>query len=134
MAESILPLEQLRDAGSTRFTVREPDGSQEEILLIADQGEIVAWKNVCQHETDQRLDVGRGPVIRDGTIVCPRHGSLFDMQTGACERGMAAGTQLVPVEVAVRDGIVMLVDETLEFLHLGGIEDDEGPTSTSHLL
>ena len=96
---------------------------------------VVAWKNFCMHEPDQRLDrgVGRGAAMRDGEIICPRHGSMFDAATGYCDNGEAAGQSLVGVDVAVRDGTVYLTDEGLTYEHAGGVDEDDGPSSTSHI-
>jgi nitrite reductase/ring-hydroxylating ferredoxin subunit len=101
----------------------------------AHEHRIVAWKNFCMHEPDQRLDrgVGRGAAMRDGEIICPRHGSMFDAATGYCDNGEAAGQSLVGVDVAVRDGTVYLTDEGLRYAHAGGIDEDDGPSSTSHI-
>jgi nitrite reductase/ring-hydroxylating ferredoxin subunit len=98
-------------------------------------GRIAAWKNFCMHEPDQRLDrgVGRGAAMRDGELICPRHGSMFDAATGYCDNGEAAGQTLVGVDVAVRDGTVYLTDEGLTYEHAGGIDEDDGPSSTSHI-
>lgn len=103
--------------------------------MHADDG-IAAWKNFCMHEPDQRLDrgVGNGAAMRDGEIICPRHGSMFDAATGYCDNGEARGQTLVEVDVAVRHGTVYLTDDALEFAHVGGIDDDDGlPDSTSHI-
>jgi hypothetical protein len=35
--------------------------------------------------------------------------------------------------VAVEDGTVYLVDDEYEFEHEGGIDADDGPSSTSHI-
>ena len=97
---------------------------------------VEAWRNFCQHETDQRLDRGFGAAVRDGEVVCPKHGSMFDTCTGYCDNGKAADSFLSGVDVTVEDGVVYLTDEAVEFLHEGGIEDDDGddgPSSTSHL-
>ncbi|WP_254538581.1 Rieske (2Fe-2S) protein [Halomarina litorea] len=148
---------------SYRFTVREADGSEEVVILVTrtdplcdpegeDPRPVAAWRNYCQYETDQRLDRGFGAVVRDvletlvksreptrtkgsggGEIVCPKHGSMLDACSGHCDNGKAAGSTLVGVNVAVEDGVVYLPDRTVEFLHEGGIEDDDGPSSTSHL-
>jgi nitrite reductase/ring-hydroxylating ferredoxin subunit len=119
--------------GSWLFTVREPDNSEEEVILVCCDGEVVAWKNFCQHETDQRLDRGFGAAVRDGEVICPKHGSMFDTCSGYCDNGEAMGSTLVPVEVAVEDSEVYLTEPTLRFAHEGGIEDDDMPGSSSHL-
>ena len=121
------------DVGSYLFTVREADGSLEEVILVDLADGVSAWKNFCQHETDQRLDRGSGAAMRDGQLICPKHGSMFDAETGYCDNGEAAGSTLVEVDVTVRHGQVYLTDDDLEFVAEGGIDDDGDPSSTSHL-
>lgn len=89
--------------------------------------------NECTHEF-QRLDRGFGAAIREGEIVCPKHGSTFDTCSGYCDNGEAAETTLVDVGIEVDAGTVYLTDDGYSFRHEGAIEsDDEGPSSTSHL-
>jgi nitrite reductase/ring-hydroxylating ferredoxin subunit len=121
------------DVGSYLFTVREADGSLEEVILVDLADGVSAWKNFCQHETDQRLDRGSGAAMRDGQLICPKHGSMFDAETGYCDNGKAAGSTLAEVDVTVRHGQVYLTDDDLEFVAEGGIDDDGDPSSTSHL-
>ncbi|MFW5963340.1 MAG: Rieske (2Fe-2S) protein, partial [Natronomonas sp.] len=119
--------------GSYLFTVEEADGGLEEVILVRLADGVSAWKNFCQHETDQRLDRGRGAAMREGRIICPKHGSMFDAETGYCDNGKAAGSTLVEVDVSVRHGQVYLSDDEVSFSHEGGIDDDGAPSSTSHL-
>ena len=130
--------------GSLLFTVQEPDGEEEEVVLVRcvpdDDGvnteapTVRAWRNFCQHETDQRLDRGFGAAVRSGEIVCPKHGSMFDTCTGYCDNGEAADSYLSAVDVTVDDGVVYLTDPTVRYGHDDGIDDgDNGPSSTSHL-
>lgn len=133
--------------GSWLFTICDPSTEEEdEMILVRCDGEIEAWVNRCTHEA-QRLDPGYGAVVRDGEIVCPKHGSMFDTCTGYCDNGEAAETTLPSVDVTTEGGDVYLVDDNVEFCHEGGIgdsddenEDDEGddggndaPSSTTHL-
>ncbi|ELZ04599.1 Rieske (2Fe-2S) domain-containing protein [Natrialba aegyptia DSM 13077] len=78
-----------------------------------------------------------GAAMRDGQIICPKHGSMFDACSGYCDNGEAADTTLPSVEVAVDGGDVYLTDDEVTFLHQGGIDEgddgDGGPSSTSHL-
>lgn len=113
-------------------TVTDSYGEQEEIIVVPCEGGVEAWVNRCTHEA-QRLERGYGASLRDGEIVCPKHGSLFDACEGDCENGPAAGTSLVDVAVAVNRGDVFLTDDDYTFDHEGGIDDDDGPDSTSHL-
>ncbi|SDN17460.1 Ferredoxin subunit of nitrite reductase or a ring-hydroxylating dioxygenase [Halogranum gelatinilyticum] len=124
----------LAEGESFLFTVRERDGSEEEALVVHTADCVAAWLNFCQHETDQRLDRGTGAAIRDGEIICPKHGSMFDGCSGYCDNGKAADSTLVEVDVAVDDGTVYLTDDDYTFLHEGGIDDDDDmPSSSSHL-
>ncbi|MFC5970001.1 Rieske (2Fe-2S) protein [Halomarina salina] len=157
-ATRVASVEEVPDVGSYLFTVREADGDAEEVILVRAEGcetttgdavdeewAVLAWKNFCQHETDQRLDRGRGAAMRDGEVICPKHGSFFDACSGHCDNGKAAGSTLVPVSVTVNRGVVYLTDDDCTYLHEGGIEpgddgddadgddDDDIPGSTSHL-
>ncbi|WP_255152019.1 Rieske (2Fe-2S) protein [Halorarius halobius] len=134
--ERIATVEDVPDHGSYLFTVTEPSGRKEEVILVHAADGIAAWKNFCMHEPDQRLDTGLegGAAMRSGEIICPRHGSMFDAETGYCDNGDAKGQTLVEVDVTVRHGDVFLTDDAVEFAHDGGIDDDDGmPDSTSHI-
>ena len=135
-------VDEVPDRGGWRFTVEEPDGSLREVVLVRLADGVAAWKNFCQHETDQKLHrEGVGTVMRDGGIVCPKHGSVFDAATGHCDNGKAAGSTLVEVEVTVELGEVYLTDDgDVSFSHAGPADavtddddDDDLPDSTSHL-
>lgn len=49
------------------------------ILVLHHQGQVYAVDNVCPH-MGAALDGGE--VTDDGTIVCPRHHSAFELRTG----------------------------------------------------
>jgi nitrite reductase/ring-hydroxylating ferredoxin subunit len=147
-------VESVREEGSFLFTATNSFDMDEEIVLVpcedggrtddgadgngaggaVDDAEraVTAWINRCTHEA-QRFDTGRGVPMRDGEIVCPKHGSLFDACSGACDNGQAAGTTLPAIDVTVEDGTVYLVDEEYEFEHEGGVDESDGPSSTSHI-
>ena len=101
-ATLVASTDEIPAVGSYLLTVREPDGSLEEVILLDLEDGVSAWKNYCQHETDQRFDRGDGAATRDDQIICPKHGSMFDAETGYCDNGKAAGSTLVEVDVAVR--------------------------------
>lgn len=148
-------VEAVHDAGSYRFTAADGYGVEQEVVVVPctgsdddgdDSGDgggddappVAAWLNRCTHEP-QRFDTGRGVPMRDGELICPRHGSTFDACNGGCDNGDAAGTTLPGVEIRVVGGDVYLVDDGYEFRHEGGVDDgdggdgDDGPSSTSHL-
>ncbi|WP_135363963.1 Rieske (2Fe-2S) protein [Halosimplex halophilum] len=140
-------VEDVREDGSFLFTATNSFDMEEEVIVVpcddevaADggapvdgEGGVAAWINRCTHEA-QRFDTGRGVPMRDGEIICPKHGSMFNACSGECDNGEAAGTTLPDVDVTVEDGDVFLVDEDYTFEHEGGIDDgDDGPSSTSHV-
>jgi len=125
-------VDEVPERGSLRFSVEDAHGTEDEIIVVPceeDRG-VAAWVNRCTHEA-QRLDVGRGAVMRDGGIICPKHGSIFDACSGDCDNGDAAGTTLPSVEIAVELGEVFLVDD--DYTLREDDDDDDGPSSTSHL-
>ena len=131
----IASVDDVPERGSVLFTATDPTGTEEEVILVPceDDPGVEAWVNRCTHES-YRLDRGRGAAMRDGQVICPKHGSMFDSCSGYCDNGKAAETTLVAVDIAVEDGAVYLADDDYAFAHEGGIDDgDDGPSSTSHL-
>jgi len=131
-------VETVREEGSWLFTVRDQYGEPDEVLLVpcengsdagtnerTDDDPVRAWVNRCTHEA-QRFDRGFGAPMRDGELICPKHGSMFDACSGYCDNGEAADTTLVDVDVRVEDGDVYLDDSAYEFAHDGSIEDGDG--------
>jgi len=154
--------ETVHDERSWLFTVRDRHDELDEVILVPceddsaesdriDSG-VEAWVNRCTHEAE-RLDRGFGAAMRDGQVICPKHGSMFDACSGYCDNGDAANTTLVGVEVTVEEGDVYLTDDDYAFVHEGSIEDgdetddgkseansderddddDDMPSSTSHI-
>lgn len=130
----IAAIDELPKRGSHLFTVSDSNGTDREVILVRcdEDPDVRAWVNVCPHEY-QRLDRGRGVAMREGEVICPKHGSMFDACSGACDNGEAAGTTLTAVEIAVDDGAVYLADRDYTYRHDGAREDDDGPSSTSHI-
>lgn len=123
----------VHEEGSWLFTIRNRHGDRDEVILVPCEDGVEGWTNRCTHEA-QRLDRGFGAAIRDGEIVCPKHGSMFDSCSGYCDNGDAAGTTLPSIAVTIENGDVYLVDDDVSFEHAGGIDDgDDGPASTSHI-
>ncbi|ELZ12474.1 Rieske iron-sulfur domain protein [Natrinema thermotolerans DSM 11552] len=128
-------VETVHENRSWLFTIRDQYGEPDEAILVPCEEGVEAWINRCTHEA-QRLDTGRGVAMRDGQLICPKHGSMFDSCSGYCDNGEAADTTLPAVDVTVEDGVVYLTDDDFSFAHEGEIEDedeDNGPASTSHI-
>jgi len=138
-ATELTTVAQLHEQRSYTCTVRDNYGERDEVIVVPcddTDREVRAWINRCTHEA-QRFDTGRGVPMRDGQLICPKHGSLFDACSGACDNGEAAGTTLPEVDLVVEDGTVFLRDDDYTFVHEGKIDDedgdDDGPSSTSHI-
>lgn len=134
-------VETVVEAGSWVFTVRDEHGGQLEVLLVpcradTEEGRIEAWVNRCTHEAQRLHRPDVGAVIREGELVCPKHGSFFDTCTGYCSNGEAAETTLPSIDITVDDGQVYLTDDAVQYLHAGVSEPNDeqaSPSSTSHL-
>lgn len=129
----VASVEEVPEVGSYLFTVSDRHSTDREVILVTcdEAPGVRAWVNTCPHEF-QRLDRGDGAAMRDGEVICPKHGSMFDACSGECDNGQAAGTTLPGVDITVSDGAVYLVDEGYTYRHEGGVDED-GPGSTSHL-
>ncbi|WP_435125559.1 Rieske (2Fe-2S) protein [Halobaculum sp. D14] len=135
LRQELTSVESVHDSGSWLFTVMDTYGREQEFILVPCEDGVEAWRNQCTHEP-QRFDRGNGAAVRDGELVCPRHGSMFDTCSGYCDNGKAADTTLGSADVDCEDGTVYLTDDAYEFAHAGGVDagdDDSGPSSTSHL-
>lgn len=132
MPDRLTTVEAVETGPPFLFTVTDSRGDQTEVILVPCDDGITGWVNRCTHEF-QRLERGHGASLREGTLVCPKHGSLFDACDGSCDNGPAAGTDLLSVDIAVNRGDVFLTDDEYKFSHEGGIGDDDDPSSTSHL-
>ena len=134
----ITALDEVPGDSTFLFTVRR-DGEEREAVLTrldadaaddvaADGGTevtVTAFENYCQHWTDVRLDKGSGAAVRDGEIVCQKHGATFQRDSGFCDFGPCEGASLSHVEVTVSDGDVYLADDDYEFDHVGPAGDDD---------
>lgn len=108
------------------FVVRDREtGEEREAILIAHDDGIAGWLNSCRHFTHIRLDAGSGALVRDGELVCTNHGAMFEAESGRCTFGPCEGAVLEPVDVAVEDGAVHLIDEDYAFVHLGPMATDD---------
>lgn len=131
-SERIAAVEDVPPDSTLLFTATDVDGEPREIVLSRlSDGAVVAFRNYCQHWTDVRLDRGEGALVRNGEVVCQRHGATFQLDSGYCDFGPCEGSVLESVDVTVADGAVYLDDEAYSFAHLGerGVEADDGSGS-----
>lgn len=109
------------------FTVRTDDGAQVEAFLTRFADGVAAFRNFCSHWTDVRLDRGSGAPIRNGEIMCRKHGATFEKDTGFCNFGPCEGAYLDAIDVVERDDAIYLADDDYTFEHVGEAPSaDEG--------
>ncbi|MFC4358582.1 Rieske (2Fe-2S) protein [Halobium salinum] len=115
----VAAVEEVPEEGTLLFTVRDGFDKEEAILTKLSDGSVHAFRNYCMHWTDVRLDKGSGAMVRNGEIVCQKHGATFDQSSGFCDFGPCEGSTLDTVDVTVADDAVYLTDEAYEFEALG---------------
>ncbi|QIB73337.1 Rieske 2Fe-2S domain-containing protein [Halogeometricum borinquense] len=124
-ARRIIAADEVPSDGTVLFTARNGSETTEVILTKLADDEIVAFENFCPHWTDIRLDKGSGAYVRNGELVCEKHGATFQRDTGYCDFGPCEGSVLSTFDVAVQDGDVFLTEEEFTFEHLGGTGDHD---------
>ena len=114
----IAAVDEIPDDSTFLFTVRDGFDLEEAILLRLADG-VVALKNYCPHWTDVRLDSGSGAEVRNGELVCTKHGATFEKDTGDCTYGPCEGATIEELDVTVADGVVYLTDDDYDFEQTG---------------
>jgi nitrite reductase/ring-hydroxylating ferredoxin subunit len=129
--ERIASLDEVPEEGTYVFRVRNgvADAPVDEAVLIRAGDGVQAWINRCQHWTDVRLDEGDGATVRNGEIVCQKHGAHFEADTGYCNYGPCEGARLPSVDVEEREDGVYLIDEGYDFVGRGPMEEENGEVS-----
>jgi len=105
------------------FTAKSGFETTEGLLTRLDDGTVVAYTNYCPHWRDVRLDKGSGANVRNGELVCGKHGATFEKATGRCDFGPCEGAILDTFEVTVADGAVYLTDEAWDSAKRGLSEE-----------
>jgi nitrite reductase/ring-hydroxylating ferredoxin subunit len=94
--------ENLKDGGlAHRFSI-EFDGRTLPGFVVAFNGEVYAWVNICPHRGTE-LDWQPGQVFDDSGLylICATHGALFDADSGLCVSGPCTGSSLRKIDVVV---------------------------------
>lgn len=103
--------DQLEDGGrGVRFTARF-GGRDEPAFVVRHQGVVRAYLNRCGH-VPAELDWNPGEFFDADRrfLICGTHGALYEPESGRCVGGRCNGRGLIPVAVAERDGLVLLME------------------------
>lgn len=128
-ATRMAPVEEIPADSTLLFTLESGD-DRREVFLTRLNGTVTAWENHCQHWTDTRLDRGDGAVVRDGDLLCRRHGATFDRESGECVWGPCEGAYLDAVAVTVEDGVVHLDEPDWQVAYRGPDESADRDRSS----
>ena len=101
------------------------DDLREVVLTRRSDGTVAAYENHCQHWTDVRIDKGDGARMRNGELVCTKHGAIFAVESGECLHGPCLGAALVPVPVSVTDRTVSFDQPGWSVHKRGPLEEDD---------
>ena len=115
--------------GTLLFSMANGENGVEGILLELADG-VVAFENYCQHWRDVRLDSGDGATMRDGEIICEKHGAYFESESGYCNFGPCEGAFLEEIDIEVTGGTVYLTDNRYSNPQLGPVAPDDGDSGS----
>ncbi|QCC48581.1 Rieske (2Fe-2S) protein [Halobellus limi] len=107
----IVAAEEVTAGETVVFTAKDGFEKTEGLLTRLDDGTVVAFTNYCPHWRDVRLDKGSSALVRNGEIVCQKHGATFEKSSGHCDFGPCEGAVLDTFEVTVDDGAVYLTGD-----------------------
>lgn len=94
--------------------VFEHQGKRTYLMLFRQGEQIVAYHNVCPHQ-GRNLNFAADKFLFDpsGRLVCPHHGALFEVTSGACVQGPCQGASLRQVKLHIENDMVELADTSL---------------------
>lgn len=121
----IVAAEEVTAEDTVVFTAKNGFEKTEGLLTRLDDGTVVAFTNYCPHWRDVRLDKGSSALLRNGEIVCRKHGATFEKSSGHCDFGPCEGAVLDTFEVTVDDGAVYLTDDEFDAAEPGLSEERE---------
>ncbi len=103
-------LDDIAVPGSKGFVVGDTP-PRRRLLVVRDAGGVYAYENSCPHSRGQLEWVAHQFLSLDRKhIQCCFHGAMFRIHDGLCVYGPCVGQSLTPVEIALADGAVVLVD------------------------
>jgi nitrite reductase/ring-hydroxylating ferredoxin subunit len=85
------------------------DGAFTGLVAIRQGDNIYVYENACPH-IGTPLDWTPDRFLSaDGrTLICATHGAVFTIATGTCISGPCRGDRLTPVDVVIRDGVILI--------------------------
>lgn len=101
-------LNDLDDPGSREFRLGEGDWPFKG-FVVRQGDKVFAYQNYCMHVGHPLNWKPDRFLTEDGDkIVCASHGAIYEIETGLCLSGPCPGKELRPVEVRIRDGMIVV--------------------------
>ena len=90
---SLIPID--GNGPASHFTVNVLMGNENIDVLVLKAGDVWrVYRNACPHQ-GRRLDYAPGKVLcKDGKLICPAHGAVFEIADGRCLQGPCLGESL----------------------------------------
>ena len=110
MTTTLCRLDTLAVADARGFVLGAP-GARRKMFVVRDDRGVYGYENACPHS--------RGPLewveaqflsLDRSHIQCTQNGALFRLRDGLCVYGPCVGESLTPVDIAVADGDILLLD------------------------
>ena len=104
----VCSLEELDDPGSMEFRIGEGDWPFRG-FVIRQGDKVYAYQNHCMHLGHPLNWIPDKFLTGDGSqIICASHGAIYEIESGECVAGPCPGKRLHRVEIAIRDGEVVV--------------------------
>jgi nitrite reductase/ring-hydroxylating ferredoxin subunit len=107
---ALCPLHEIREPGARGFLFG--DGKARFDMFVVRRGDgIFGYVNECPHAfTPLETWADKFLTLAEDEIICSTHGALFRMEDGLCTSGPCTGKSLVPVPVAVENGMIIIAE------------------------
>ena len=107
VSKTLCRLDAIADGNALAVDVASSTGGFNLVLLR--QGErVFAYHNECPH-AGRRLEWAPGRfLLEGGQLICAAHGASFFISSGHCSGGPCRGSGLVPAQIEIVNGAVLL--------------------------
>jgi len=107
----LCPLEDLPEGASKGFAT-DPKAFYADILVVRTVDGVYAYRNSCPHTgAPMEWEIDRFLDYSSTLIQCGLHGAQFRIEDGYCLTGPCAGRYLRKVPIAIRDGMIIALEE-----------------------
>jgi len=104
---SVCRFDELKDPDSREFRYNEGAGRG---FVVRQGTNVFAYQNYCMHVGHALNWKPDKFLTKDGRhILCAVHGAIYEIDNGLCVGGPCPGKKLKPLELEVKDGVVVVM-------------------------